>query len=1157
MKTTGGGAALDPRSDQLENEESLLSPACWWSRIPGWEGYSVFWASAMIDMLKSAIRASQPNRIIADRTRELAAGEAIVATGLAGSLAPVVFSLLYEATGRQMLIVLGDTESAEQFRDDMVLLQGKERVSYFTGAGKHLPGEGGREVHDIQTLRALQSDPAQVVVTYAGALLASLPSPRLVAEDSVTMRRGEDVDFMQAVLRLQDLGFQRTDFVDAAGDYAVRGGILDAFSFVGENPLRLEFFGNTIDSIREFDAVSQRSIRELDAAVIVPDLLGRTTGPGDKASWLLDFLMPDAIVVLDDPDRIRAELAKATGEGRGHTDEEFNDVVGLFARIHMLPVRGLGPDSIDFAALPQPAFNGSVILLRESIASLLEKGYVVVITCDGHSEEQRLKELLTSIAPSSGIGYSEERGKSALDISRVMFSLEALHQGFVSAPSMLALFTEHQIFNRLKRRGGRKKPRFRGFTEKELVQLHRGDYVVHQDFGIGKFDRLQRIRVRNVEQEVVRVLYEGNDALYVNLNYVNKLQKYSSKEGHVPKLTRLGAPDWERLKSRAKKRVKDIARQLITLYAKRKHMTGFAFPKDTPWQKELEASFMYEDTFDQAKATLSVKEDMESPHPMDRLICGDVGFGKTEVAVRAAFKCVLGGKQAAMLVPTTILAMQHWNTVVDRTLRYGVSVELISRFKPKKEQEKILERLAAGAVDVIIGTHRLLSKDVSFKDLGLLIIDEEHRFGVAAKEKLRQLRVNVDTLALTATPIPRTLHFSLLGARDLSLIATPPRNRLPILTDITQWSDDLIRDAVHRELHRGGQVYFVHDRVQTIADVTDRLKKLVPGARIQYAHGQMHAHELEEAMLGFLEKRIDVLVSTKIIESGLDIPNVNTILINRADRFGMAELYQLRGRVGRSNVQAYAHLLIPPVSTLPTGTVRRLQAMQEFTELGSGFNLAMRDLEIRGAGNLLGAEQSGFIETMGFETYTKILEEAVHELKEQEFQGLFAATEEPVRRLHETVVEVEFDALIPETYVEDDIERLALYRRLYGLATPVQLEEVAAELKDRFGKLPVEVENLFDVVRIRLAAGRQGFRRVNVGTDSLEIEFPPETEVWFYERTEFQAIMSSAAQMKQHGVHFRQSGKVLKLLMKFDISGPHPFKQTLKLLDEISPQTQV
>jgi transcription-repair coupling factor (superfamily II helicase) len=877
-------------------------------------------------------------------------------------------------------------------------------------------------------------------------------------------------------------------------------------------------------------------------------------------STLLDFLNPNALLILEEPELLKRTLEKSSPSEHQLNWEELSELFAMFPQLHLTGISGNAQQQIDFAATSQPSINGSIKILRDNLAELQDKDFTIFITCDTESERDRLKDLLAELEP---IAEEEEHEQHVpehhLDVSRILFSLEAFHEGFVLPDSKVALFTEHQIFNRLKRRGKQRRAKFKGITARELHELRKGDYVVHADYGIGRYDGLKKISVRDVEQEVVKLLYEEKDTLYVNLNYLNKIQKYASKEGHIPKLTRLGSGEWEKLKARTKKRVKDIARDLIKLYAKRKHSQGHAFDKDTLWQRELEASFMYEDTPDQAKATDETKRDMEAPFPMDRLICGDVGFGKTEVAVRAAFKAVMSGKQTAVLVPTTILAQQHYNTFLDRLSKYSTRVEVISRFKTKKEQAEIIERLKSGATDIVIGTHRLLSKDIGFKDLGLLIIDEEHRFGVAAKEKLRQFRANVDTLTLTATPIPRTLHFSLMGARDLSIINTPPRNRIPIITEIAQYHEEHIREAILREIHRGGQVFFVHDRVHDMDEEIARLQKILPQARIRYAHGQMHAHELEDVMLAFLERKFDVLVATKIIESGLDIPSVNTIVINRADKFGMAELYQLRGRVGRSNVQAYAHLLTPPISVLPRETVRRLQAIEEFTELGSGFNLAMRDLEIRGAGNLLGGEQSGFIESMGFEMYTRILEEAVAELKEQEFQDLFEKETRRRESKTQTLVEADFDVRIPETYIENDNERLAIYRRLFAVTTSEQLEEISAELTDRFGKHPEQVANLFSLVRVRLKTSKFGFRKVNISSDGVMIEFPPETETQFYEAESFQLLMTFISQKKNKRMALRQSGKTLVLACSFvrkDSFGAKdgdasPFERTEGLLEEL------
>jgi transcription-repair coupling factor (superfamily II helicase) len=1067
--------------------------------------------------------------------QELLAAEpgSVTITGVAGSLLACIAAGLRDHLERQILIVASDEGSAERLKDDLAVLLGGEAVHLFAGTGARAAG-AGKNVLGMRALRSLKNSPSSVLVTTPRGLATRLPAPSQFDARSIELVTGGKTDLAALTVALRDCGFLQKDFVEVHGDFAVRGGILDVYTFAGENPLRAEFAGDEIESIREFDPLSQRSIRGLQCASILPDLLAveTKTGTGQRNASLLDYADDRAIVVIEEPELIDAAVRERPAAGMDEMlpAERVNEILSLFPCITLRTIAAQ-TQAIDFGSRPQPSFNGSIAALRRDLAQLQDGAYSVTLACDSDSERARLRELLGSIHE-----HDEPRDDEAaeVDVAKLTFSLDALHEGFLIPDARLALYTEHQVFGRLKRRGVRRQPKFKGFTERELQRLVRGDYVVHKDYGIGKFDGLKRIRVGGAEQEVVKILYDANDVLYVNLNYVNKLQKYSSKEGHIPSLTRLGSSEWEKLKLRAKKRVKDIARDLITLYARRKRAEGFPFSQDTPWQQELEASFIYEDTRDQAKATIEVKRDMETPHPMDRLICGDVGFGKTEVAVRASFKAVLDGKQVAVLVPTTILATQHFGTFQDRLARYGVRLDVMSRFRSKQEQSLIVGKIREGLIDVIIGTHRLLSKDVTFKNLGLLIIDEEHRFGVAAKEKLRRLKNDVDTLSLTATPIPRTLHFSLMGARDLSIIATPPRNRLPIITEIMQWNDDVIRDAAARELQRGGQLYFVHDRVQTMDDVAGRLQKLLPDVRIRTAHGQMTSHALENVMMAFLQKECDVLVATKIIESGLDIPNVNTIFINRADRFGMAELYQLRGRVGRANAQAYAYLLTPPIASIPRSTLQRLQAVEEFTELGSGFNLAMRDLEIRGAGNLLGAEQSGFIENMGFEAYTRILEEAVQELKQEEFKELFSEAQLKRKTEREAAVEADLDAFIPESYVRGDADRLALYRRLYSLTTEEQLREVRDEMTDRFGKFPMEIENLFGMVRLRLVAAGIGFVKVTISEERLEAEFPLETDVAFYESETFQRIMNSISRYKRQGMGLLQSGKTVRLKAHFD-----------------------
>ncbi|MCX6133112.1 MAG: transcription-repair coupling factor [Ignavibacteriales bacterium] len=1097
----------------------------------------------MIEEIRKKIEGSEPFRNLLHRSKQLAAGENVAIRGINGSLMAFVAASLYDTRQTQVVLLTADKDRAEQLRDDCALLLGEHSVRLYAHGPSHKAAalDMTAPIAQVEALKALAAKETIVVVTSAEAITGLVPPPNEFKQRSFEITAGKDHPFEDLISQLIALGFERKDFVEEYGDFSVRGGILDVFPYVGDNPIRIEFWGDSIESIREFDALSQRSIRELQSASIVASLLPEQDGLAVHSS-MLEYLANDALFIIDEPAAVQKEVEELFREGVQNilSWESLVEQSNHFPKIlHSFISDSKHSEPIEFFSLQQPSVNGSIKVLLHQISELALEGNELVLVCDTHEEADRLKELLEeefTTADSDGEESNTETAPAqAPHQPSYQMMTEALHLGFIYPPSRLALFTEHQVFGRLKRRGTSKRKRFKGFSQKEAQQLRRSDYVVHIDYGIGRFAGLQKLKVRGVDQEVMRVLYEGNDVLYVNLNFVNRVQKYASQEGHLPKLSKLGAPDWERLKSRARKRIKDIARELIALYARRRTEQGFAFAPDTHWQKELEASFMFEDTPDQAKATRDVKRDMELPSPMDRLICGDVGFGKTEVAVRAAFKSVLNGKQVAILVPTTILAQQHHNTFTDRVGRYSVRVESLSRFKSKKEQETTLEGLKAGTVDILIGTHRLLSKDVQFKDLGLLIIDEEHRFGVTAKEKLRHLRATVDTMTLTATPIPRTLQFSLMGARDLSLINTPPRNRLPILTEIAQFDPQLIREAILKELHRGGQVYFIHDRIHDIDDIQAMLHRKIPEAKFHVAHGQMKGHELEKAMMEFLEKKYDVLICTKIIESGIDIPSVNTIIINRADRFGLAELYQLRGRVGRSNEQAYAYLLTPPISSLPRITLRRLQAIQEFTELGSGFNLAMRDLEIRGAGNLLGAEQSGFIMEMGIEMYQRIVEEAVAELKEQEFEKLFQGAKAEARwRNGETTIDADVEAYIPDVFIESDSERLDFYRRLYGLSSDDEIQSMRDELRDRFGEYPEEVENLFGVVELKTIASKIGFTKVEILRNQLSLYFPSADEKKFYETDDggvppFQQIMSHISTLRQYRAHLKQDGKQLKL----------------------------
>ncbi len=1076
-----------------------------------------------MNRIKNILTESEPFQSLFRALRGITTSQPIAVTGISGSLLAFTAAGIFESRGKQTVLLVPDKDRAEQLRDDCSILLGERSVHLYASAQAHrsVQLDISAPIAQVEALRALSRKETILLIASVEALTGKIPPQKDFSSRTIDISVQNEYPFEELLKRLDKLGFEKKDFVEEYGDYALRGGIIDIFPFIGEHPLRFEFWGNTVESIREFDAVSQRSIRELQSASIVADIHAgqlrdetaetaeeHDTLQNPQAS-LFDYLQTDALFIIEEPDFCRKEAEELSEEGIndlfGWDDIEKN-MHHFSCIIHSQISVPVHDTVIKFNSSPQPPTAGSVKRLIEYIRTFGEKKYSVYLDCDSKDETARLSELieeeLTSPGDQSGVSIDESSGTERIDahMPAYQFVTGGFHSGFVFHSAQIAVFTEHEIFGRLKRRGSSRRKKFKGISQKELQQLRRGDFVVHQDYGIGKFAGLQKITVRGVETEVMKLLYDSTDSLYVNLNFINRVQKYSSQEGHTPKLSRIGGPEWERLKNRARKKIKDIARDLIRLYARRKHEEGFAFAPDVHWQKEMEASFMYEDTPDQAKATTDVKRDMEDSSPMDRLICGDVGFGKTEVAVRAAFKAVMNGKQAAVLVPTTILAQQHYQTFSDRVGRYSVRVECLNRFRTKKEQAEILEALKNGRIDIIIGTHRLLSKDVVFKNIGLLVIDEEHRFGVGAKEKLRQMRATVDTLTLTATPIPRTLQFSLMGARDLSLITTPPRNRLPIHTEIAEFNVQLMREAIMKELHRGGQVYFVHDRIQNIDIIQNVLQDNIPKARFHIAHGQMKGHELEKAMLDFLEKKFDVLLCTKIIESGIDIPSVNTIIINRADRFGMAELYQLRGRVGRSNVQAYAYLLTPPLSVLPRPTLRRLQAIQEFTELGSGFNLAMRDLEIRGAGNLLGGEQSGFILEMGFEMYQRVVEDAVRELKEEEFSDLIdTAQREQSLKKTESVVEADCEALIPELYVESDAERLDIYRRLYRFESLSDCTAMRQELKDRFGEYPEEVEHLLRLIELKILASSMRLTKVELVQSTLKLFFPSPEEKSFYE----------------------------------------------------------
>ena len=938
-----------------------------------------------------------------------------------------------------------------------------------------------------ETIERLLKNEKIILCTDILSVAKGLPEKNQSTKKIIEIVCGAENDFNDFILRLNDLGFERKNFVETIGDYSQRGGIIDVFPFNAELPVRIEFFGDTVESIRSFDVLNQRSQNKLESITITSDFAKSET---NASAMIFDYLPSDAIIVFDEEGMLKKELHSFETEGvvfDFNFDKIFNGV-GKFPMIENL-VLSKSKNEIDFNAVTQKSFSGNLKYFLGDVERLLEKNYKIIFASAGVDEAKRLVDLISDF--------------ELFPIDKINFVNESLHNGFILHEDKIALLTEHEIFDRIKRREKRKK--FSGLTKQSLKTLQYDDYVVHIDYGIGKFLGLQRIKIRGHEQEVAKIEYADKVNLFVNLNFIDRIQKYSSAEGHAPTLNKIGTGEWKKLQEKAKKKIKDIARDLIKLYAKRKNEIGFAATLDTAWQKELEASFEFDDTPDQARATAEIKIDMESQNPMDRLVCGDVGFGKTEVAVRAAFKSVMSGKQVAVLVPTTILAQQHFNTFKKRLERFSVNVEMISRFKTRGEIKNILADTKNKSVDVLIGTHRILSKDVEFNDLGLLIIDEEQRFGVAAKEKLRSIKINVDTLTLTATPIPRTLQFSLLGARDLSIINTPPKNRLPIHTEVVEFNEKILCEAILHELNRGGQVFIVNDKISTIENLARVIEKHLPQIKFEIAHGQLHGHDLEKIMFDFLNKKFSVLITTKIIESGLDIPSVNTIIINRADRFGMAELHQLRGRVGRSNTQAYAYLMVPQIKTLTRESLNKLESIEEYSELGSGFTLAMRDLEIRGAGNLLGGEQSGFIFEMGFEMYERVLMEAVDELKNEEFADLQKSV--PQKNI-EAIVEADVDALIPDIYVEDSTERLNIYRRLM-CAKFNELDDLKNEMVDRFGEVMPEVENLFLIVKIKLLGSKLWFRKIEIENNILNILLPPNDDKIFYDGGVFQKIMDT------------------------------------------------
>ncbi len=1053
--------------------------------------------------------------------------------GLHGSSASLLASVLVGRAGRPFVFVLGDGEEAGYFYHDLVQVLGDGQVLFFPSsfrrAIKYGQKDAANEILRTEVLSRLQKDSRGLcIVTFPDALAEKVVSQGELEEKTLTLHVGEQVDMTFVTEVLHSYGFEHTDYVYEPGQYAVRGSIIDVFSFSSEYPFRIDFFGDEVESLRTFEVETQLSKEKKESVVIVPDLSNDLSagGTGGMVSFL-DFLPADTILSMRDflwlreriqqvhdealtPQAIAAREAEENGdirlEGKLIDGGEFTVRALDFRRLEFGTKPTGTPDaSLQFDTSAQPIFHKNFDLVADSFARYLADGYTIYICSDSTKQTDRIRAIF------------EERGGEKITFTAVE---KTLHEGFADNQLRLCVFTDHQLFDRFhkynlksdKARSGKV-----ALSLKELNQFQPGDYVVHTDHGVGRFAGLVRIPNGNTTQEVIKLVYQNDDVVFVSIHSLHKVSKYKGKEGEAPRLNKLGTGAWEKLKDRTKKKIKDIARDLIRLYSQRREEKGYQFSPDSFLQRELEASFLYEDTPDQSKATADVKADMESARPMDRLVCGDVGFGKTEVAVRAAFKAACDNKQVAVLVPTTVLAYQHFQTFKERLKDLPCRVEYLSRARTAAQAKAVIKGLAAGEVNILIGTHRILGKDVKFKDLGLLIIDEEQKFGVSVKEKLRQLKVNVDTLTMTATPIPRTLQFSLMGARDLSVIQTPPPNRYPVQTEVHTFNEEVIIDAINFEMSRNGQVFFVNNRISNLPELKAMIERNIPDCRVCIGHGQMEPAELEKIIFDFVNYDYDVLIATTIIESGIDIPNANTIIINQAQNFGLSDLHQMRGRVGRSNKKAFCYLLAPPLSSLTPEAKRRLQAIENFSDLGSGIHIAMQDLDIRGAGNMLGAEQSGFIADLGYETYQKILTEAVRELKNDEFADLVAEEQQAAdgsgqisgeQFVDECQVESDLELLLPATYVTGSSERMLLYRELDSLVLDKDVDAFRARLEDRFGPVPPETEELLRIVPLRRLAARLGAEKVFLKGGRMTLFFVSNPDSPYYQSQAFGKVIA-------------------------------------------------
>ena len=995
----------------------------------------------------------------------------------------VVSQLDYDG---MQLIVLPDKESAEYCAADLYNLIEGDKVFFLPASGKNLEKSNYKSSLGVQRTSAIgkileYKDEQLIIVTYPSALEEGIPDADKIRKSLLELNAGDEISHEEIVSSLFESGFERVDFVSEPGQFAIRGAIVDIFSYSYNNPFRISFFGDEIDSINIFDCNTQLSKEKVHKAEIYPDIT-TDTDDSDSCVHITDILPDNTLVWLDSSDMYK--------------NKEFFPSFDKYKKVFMeLPLSRQDESAVRFNIVPQPVFNKNFELLTEDIRKKLEEGYRVRIYGEKESQLERLKSILShnnAILPE-------------------FVSKCNIHNGFIDHENKVCCYSDHEIFDRFHRVSIRRTvEKSEQLTINDLTSFAIGDYIVHIDYGVGIFGGLVRMKDdKGRMHEVVKLTYKDNDVVFVSVHALHKISRYKSKDSEPPKIHKLGSKVWQNLKTSTKSKVKDIAKDLIQLYAKRKSVKGFAFSADTYMQKELESSFMYEDTPDQEKAVAAVKGDMEDTCPMDRLVCGDVGFGKTEVAVRAAFKAVADSKQVVVLVPTTILALQHYNTFKNRLKDFPCNIDYVSRLRTTKEVSDIQRRLKNGTLDIVIGTHKLIGKGFEFKDLGLLIIDEEQKFGVGAKEKLRQLKASVDTLTLTATPIPRTLQFSLLGARDLSIINTPPPNRIPVQTEIMLFDHDEVRKIINYELNRGGQIFFVHNRVEELQSIHDILHRLVPDMRICVAHGQMEAKVLENKILDFMAGDYDMLLCTTIIENGLDVPNANTIIINQAQNIGLSDLHQLRGRVGRSNRRAFCYLMVPPLVSITEDARRRLKAIESFSDLGSGFNIAMQDLDIRGAGNLLGAEQSGFITDMGFETYQKILAEAMEELGVETGIVTKSSSENYVS---DCSIETDQLALIPDSYIDITAEKIRIYKELDSLSSEKEIEQMKVKMSDRFGLIPEELSRLFDIVKIRLKGQKAGFEKIIIKNGVMIAFFISNPLSQYFRSDKFAKILENITQ---------------------------------------------